>query len=189
MTYVPDVASKNIDLANQPISVSMEALNKAAFTDSKFSSLNSKMNQANIFLIRNILPNKNNRAQFNEKFGYLHFKDYKNFLEKSKIVTKVENKTYFRNFDLPRLSNVSFMELFSRQTGNLVSVDANICWNLDDKLDLVSNIEYSADRVVTNINYSDFNDSYINREICSPNKFNLEDKLIGYLEKRSFTNL
>lgn len=183
LSYVPEVASKKIILGpSQPISVTMELLNKAAFTDSKFSSLNSKMNQANIFLIRTILSNKNDRSQFNEKFGYLHFKDYKNFIEKSKITTKIENRSYFRNFDLPRLSNVSFMDLFSKQTGNLMSVDGTICWNLDENLNLVSNIEYSSDRVVTKVNYEYFNDSLINREICSPDKFKLEDKLVGYIE-------
>ena len=183
LSYVPEVASKKIMLGpSQPISVTMELLNKAAFTDSKFSSLNSKMNQANIFLIRTILSNKNDRSQFNEKFGYLHFKDYKNFIEKSKITTKIENRSYFRNFDLPRLSNVSFMDLFSKQTGNLMSVDGTICWNLDENLNLVSNIEYSSDRVVTKVNYEYFNDSLINREICSPDKFKLEDKLVGYIE-------
>ena len=183
LTYVPEVASKKIVLnSNTPISVSMEALNKAAFTDSRFNTIKSKMNENNIFLIRTILPNKNDISQFSEKFGYLHFKDYTNFLEKSKIVTKVKNKSYFRNFDLPRLSTVSFMDFFSRQTGNLMSVDGNICWNLDENLDLVSNIEYSTDRVVTKINYQYFGDSLIKKDFCSPYKFKLEDKIVGYIE-------
>ncbi len=190
LSYVPEVASKKIVLGpSQPISVTMELLNKAAFTDSKFNSLNSKMNKANIFLIRSILSNKNDRSQFNERFGYLHFKDYKNFIEKSRITTKIENRSYFRNFDLPRLSTVSFMDSFSKQTGNLMSVDGTICWNLDENLDLVSNIEYSSDRVVTKVNYGYFDDSLINRETCYPDKFKLEDKLVGYFENGIYKQL
>jgi hypothetical protein len=190
LSYVPDIASGKISLSSgKAVTLNMEALNKSAFSDSTFKTLNTNMNKANIYLIRVIQNNKKDKNQFIAKDGLLHFEDYKTFLEKSQIVSKVEEKTYFRKNDLPRLATASFMRNFANQTGNLMSSYGVICWNLDNKLDLFSNIEYSVEKVITNVNYSEFDDAFINRELCSPEKFKLGDKLVGYIKNGIFEDL
>lgn len=191
LSYVPDVASKKIEFGSgKPLSVNLEALNKSAFTDSTIKTLNTKMNKVNIFLIRVIIQgNTKKKDLFLQKNGLLHFDDYKNFLEKSQIVSKVEDKTYFRKDDLPRLATASFIRSFANQKGNLMSSFGVICYNIDNKLELFKNIEYSVEKIITNVNYTDFEEAMINKELCSPEKFKIGDQMIGYLNNGIFDNL
>ena len=191
LSYVPEIASKKIDLSSgKALSINLEALNKSAFSDSTIKTLNTNMNKANIYLIRVIVQgNSKNKDLFLQKNGMLHFDDYKNFLEKSQIVSKIEEKTYFRKDDLPRLATASFIRTFGSQTGNLMSSFGVICYNIDNKLDLFSNIEYSVEKIITNVNYADFDEAMINRELCSPEKFKIGDQMVGYLNNGIFDNL
>ena len=190
LTYVPDVVNKKIELSsNQPITAKMELLNKSGFSDSSINTMNTNMNKLNIYLIRVIQEGSTNKDVYTRTTGLLHFTDFKNFLEKSKITTKLEDKLYFKNNDLPRIATAKFMRSFAELKGNLSSAYGTICWNLDNKLDLFPNIEYDAGKKITKVNYADFEDVFVNKDLCSPDRFKQGDQILGYVEDGVFDKI
>ena len=185
LIYIPEVESKKIRLdAGKPLSVIMQELSEACFSkDTKFKSLQTNMEKANVYLIRSVLQKNNNVNQFSKNFGYLHYEDFKKFVEKSKIVSKLEEKIYLKNTSLPRLSNTDFFTSLLQEKGNLNTGSGFICWTIDDRLDLYSNVEFSEDRRITKNNFEGFEDATFNREMCSSEGIKEEDKIIGYFDK------
>ena len=110
-------------------------------------------------------------------------KIFKRFVEKSKIISKLDDKIYLKNTSLPRLSNTDFFTSLLQEKGNLNTGSGFICWTIDDQLDLYSNVEFSEDKRITKNNLEGFQDATFNREICSSEGIKEEDKIIGYFEK------
>lgn len=191
LSYIPEVASKSIVIdSTSNITSVIEQLDRTGFKDDSISKLNSNMRKANISLIRVIKQGDNkNKNLFVTNYGVLHFDDFKNFVSNSKVSGSVNEKLYLHNTDLPRIASPSFFRSLLNQKGNITSDFGTMCWNLDNKLDLYSNIEYSVTRKIIKINFTDFQDAFINKQLCSPDRFKEEDQIIGYFNEGVFQDL
>ena len=78
LIYIPEVESKKIRLdAGKPLAVIMQELSEASFSkDTKFKSLQTNMEKANVYLIRSVLQKNDTVNQFSKNFGYLHYEDF-----------------------------------------------------------------------------------------------------------------
>jgi len=165
-------------------------LNKE-FNQETLIKINKKNKKEKVFILKNVSNTNTNiplEVQLNlEEKSELDPEDVKNFVEFLDIERDDYVITFLKGYDLPRFSKKDFLEKLFNEQGSRDLIKGDICYtikdfrgtqNINDYVELVSNVLYSDKGIVKEKHFEYFK----NGSVCQPKNFKKNDKIGGYFK-------